>query len=164
MLGFSLKPKDGSGMRKRRHQQSFTRNHSLSIVCSVILLTWIVLYTRSNPNTHWGSFFGNAIADWTGVLVAVIATKYLYEKGSQESKRPPEGPLAPARRLLQQHSLSVFLVCTGIGWILLFSRMPAESKWGQVVGNIISEWTQQFGMVILTKKLIERHSAASAKS
>jgi len=25
----------------------------------------------SNPDTHWGSFFGNAIADWTGVVVMI---------------------------------------------------------------------------------------------
>ena len=35
------------------------------------------------------------------------------------------------------------------------------SKWGQVVGNIVSEWTQAFGLIILTKKLIERGSAES---
>jgi len=40
------------------------------------------LYFNADPNTHSGSFFGNAIADWTGVVVTVIATKYFYEIGS----------------------------------------------------------------------------------
>jgi hypothetical protein len=33
--------------------------------------------------------------------------------------------------------------------------METNGKWGQVVGNIVSEWTQIFGMVLLTKRLIE---------
>lgn len=150
-------------MRKRTRHPSFLRDHSLSIACSILLLTWVGMYNRSNPSTHWGAFFGNAIADWTGVLVTIIATKYFYEKGSSESKRPSSGSLVPLRRFLHQHSLSVFLVVTGIGWVLLFAHMQTQGKWGQVVGNIVSEWTQQFGMVILTKKLIERHSAESAR-
>jgi hypothetical protein len=36
--------------------------------------------------------------------------------------------------------------------------MDSEAKWGQVVGNIVSEWTQIFGLVLLTKRLIEPHS------
>ena len=39
--------------------------------------------------------------------------------------------------------------------------MNSESKWGQVVGNIVSEWTQVLGLVLLTKRLIERHSKES---
>jgi len=31
-----------------------------------------VLYVYSDPKTHLGSFFGNAIADWKGVLVTII--------------------------------------------------------------------------------------------
>ena len=52
----------------------------------------------------------------------------------------------------------MFLVITGIGWIALYTLMDSEAKWGQVVGNIVSEWTQIFGLVLLTKRLIERHS------
>jgi hypothetical protein len=33
--------------------------------------------------------------------------------------------------------------------------MDPESKWGQVVGNLVSEWTQMAGLVFLTKKLME---------
>jgi hypothetical protein len=145
--------------RTRKH--SFVRRHSLSIVSSAILLCWIVLYLPSNPDTHWGSFFGNAIADWTGLVVTVLATKFMYEKGSAESRKPPHRLLAPIWEKLQEHSLTIFLVITGAGWIVLFARSEPNSKWGQVVGNIVSEWTQIFGLVILTKKLIETHSKES---
>jgi len=42
-------------------------------------------------------------------------------------------------------------------------RMDSEAKWGQVVGNIVSEWTQIIGTVLLTKKLIEVKSKESKK-
>jgi hypothetical protein len=130
-------------------------------VSASILLLWIVLYTFSSPSTHIGSFFGNAIADWSGVVLMVIATKYLYEKGSSESKRAPKLALTPILQELRNHSLSIFLVITGIAWVLLYAAIDSESKWGQVVGNIVSEWVQMVGLVILTKRLIERHSKES---
>ena len=37
----------------------------------------------------------------------------------------------------------------------------AQGKWNQVVGNIVSEWTQIIGLVLLTKRLIERGSKES---
>jgi len=145
------------------HKQSFFRHHSLSIVSSLILLAWIALYSRSNPETHWGAFFGNAIADWTGLVVTVLATKYMYEIGSAESRKPPHALLAPVWEKVRDHSLSIFLLITGIGWVVLFARSQANSKWGQVVGNIVSEWTQIFGLVILTKELMETHSKESKR-
>ena len=30
-----------------------------------------------------------------------------------------------------------------------------NSKWGQVVGNLVSEWTQILGLVLMTKRLME---------
>ena len=93
----------------------------------------------------------------------VFATKYLYEKGSAESRRPPKNLLSPVWEGLRDHSLSIFLVITGIGWIALYASMDSETKWGQVVGNIVSEWTQIFGLVLLTKRLIERHSRESTR-
>jgi hypothetical protein len=33
--------------------------------------------------------------------------------------------------------------------------MNPDSKWGQVVGNIVLEWTQVLGLVLMTKRLIE---------
>jgi hypothetical protein len=141
--------------------KSFLHQHSLSIVAAVILLAWIVLYSRSNPSTHLGSFFGNAIADWTGLLVTVLSTKFLYEIGSAESRKPPNHWLGPFLRLLQNHSLTIFLAITGAAWVWLFAISDPSSKWGQVVGNIVSEWTQIFGMVLLTKRLLESHSKES---
>jgi hypothetical protein len=148
--------------RKRNPTRSFLHEHSLSIASIFILCLWIGLYIFSNPGTHFGSFFGNAIADWSGVVVTVLATKYLYEKGSAESRPcPKDHPLAPARRWLRDHSLSLFLLITGIGWVVWFSRLDPNAKWGQVVGNIVSEWTQIFGLLLLTKRMIERHSKES---
>jgi len=62
---------------------------------------------------------------------------------------------------LHEHSLTVFLLVTGMGWVILFSRVDPESKWGTVVSNIVSEWSQQIGLVVLTKKLIGRGSEES---
>ena len=115
----------------------------------------IALYCVSNPDTHLGSFFGNAIADWTGVLVTVVMTKHLYEKGSSESKQP-QGKMRPAVvEFLREHSLTIFLLVTGIAWVLAFRAMNPNSRWGQVVGNIVSEWTQILGLVLMTKRLME---------
>ena len=46
---------------------------------------------------------------------------------------------------------------------MLFIRMDPDAKWGQVVGNIVSEWTQIFGLVVLTKHMIETHSKESRR-
>ena len=150
-------------LEARGHKQSFVHEHSLSIASTSILVLWIVLYTVSSPTTHIGSFFGNAIADWSGVVVMVFATKYLYEKGSAESRRPPKNPLSPFLERLRNHSLSIFLLITGIGWVAFYASVDSEAKWGQVIGNIVSEWTQIFGLVLLTKRLIERHSKENAR-
>lgn len=150
-------------MDKRQTKSSFIREHSLSLAAAAILITWIVLYSVSSPSTHLGSFFGNAIADWTGVVVTVVATKFMYEKGSAESRKPPVRWLGPIRDFLRDHSLSIFLLITGAAWVVLYVAMDSESKWGQVVGNIVSEWTQIFGLVLLTKKLIEKHSKEGSR-
>ena len=148
--------------RGHRHHRFF-HHHSLSIASIGILGAWIVLYIVSDPSKHLGSFFGNAIADWSGVVVMMFATKYLYERGSAESRRPPRTLLSPTWDRLRDHSLSIFLIVTGVGWTVLYALMDSESKWGQVVGNIVSEWTQVLGLVILTKHLIERHSKESGR-
>jgi len=115
----------------------------------------IFLYRGADPSTHIGSFFGNAIADWTGVFVTIVLTKFLYEKGSAESKQPKGILPSKVMELLREHSLTIFLLITGIGWVVAFSAMDSESKWGQVVGNIVSEWTQILGLVLMTKRLME---------
>ena len=139
-------------MAKKR---SFLHQHSLSLSALGVVLLLIVLYSWANPQTHVGSFFGNAIADWTGVFVTIVITKFLYEKGSKESKQP-KGILADKLlETLREHSMTIFLIITGIGWVIAFGYMNPNSKWGQVVGNIVSEWTQILGLVLMTKKLIE---------
>jgi len=82
-------------------------------------------------------------------------TKFLYEKGSAESKQPKGILASKLMELLREHSLTIFLVITGIGWVAAFRAMDSESKWGQVVGNIVSEWTQILGLVLMTKRLME---------
>jgi hypothetical protein len=145
----------------RTGKRGFLQRHSLSIVAGSILVSWILLYRVFDPQSHWGSFFGNAIADWTGVLVMILATKHLYESGSEESKRPPGGILPNTLSVLRRHSLTIFLLVTGAGWILLFMRSDPTGKWGTVVSNIVSEWSQLLGLVLLTKKLREWHSKES---
>ena len=145
----------------KKNMKNFLREHSLSLTTALILIVWTILYVFSNPATHWGSFFGNAIADWSGVLTVVLATKYLYEKGSAESKIPPSQPGNRILAGLEDHSLTIFLLITGVAWVVLYEAMDANSRWGQVVGNIVSEWTQTLGMVLLTKRLLERGSKES---
>ena len=141
--------------------QTFFDRHGLTIVTGSILLLWIVLYSISDEKRHIGSFFGNAIADWSGVVVMVLATKHLYERGSIESKEPKTKSPNRALEILREHSLTVFLFVTGVGWVLLYAHSDSESKWGQVAGNIVSEWTQIIGLVLLTKKLVETGSKES---
>jgi len=124
-------------------------------------MLWLILYLNADPKSHTGSFFGNALADWTGLVVTVVATKWFFEKGSKESRQPSRRHRSSLLELLHEHSLTVFLVVTGIGWAILFSRLNPESKWGTVVSNIVSERSQQIGLVVLTKKLIERGSKES---
>lgn len=133
----------------------------MSLTAFGVVVLLIALYCRSNPNTHLGSFFGNAIADWTGVLVTVVMTKHLYEKGSSESKKPKGRLRSAVTEFLREHSLTLFLLITGIAWVVAFRAMDPSSRWGQVVGNIVSEWTQILGLVLMTKRLIEVGSKAT---
>ena len=150
-----------SKTRAPRRQVGFLRRHALSLAAIGILLSWVALYIYSDPKTHRGSFFGNAIADWMGVVVTVIATKYFYEVGSAESRQPDRRFRNRVIEFLRDHSLTIFLGLTGAGWTLLYLKMDSEGKWGQVVGNIVSEWTQLLGLVLLTKRLIEEKSKES---
>jgi len=142
-------------MKQSRKSESFLREHSLSLSALGVVILLIVLYRWSNPSTHLGSFFGNAIADWTGVFVTVVMTRFLYEKGSAQSKQPKGKVRSAILEFLREHSLTLVLVVTGIGWVVAFRAMDPESRWGQVVGNIVSEWTQILGLVLMTKRLIE---------
>src|SRR3977135_121134 len=142
-------------MKQSRDTKPFLHRHSLSLAALGVVFLLLVLYSLSNPATHLGSFFGNAIADWQGVFVTVVMTKHLYEKGSTESKRPKGKLRSAISELLREHSLTVFLLVTGVAWVVAFKAMDPNSKWGQVVGNIVSEWTQILGLVLMTKRLME---------
>lgn len=113
----------------------------------------------SDPKTHLGQFFGNAIADWSGSVAIILGTKFLLERGSKASRKT--GHKHGLADFLYAHSLLIFLFVTGVGWALLFWRSDTDSKWGQVYGNIFSEWIQMAGLVYLTKSLIERGSTES---
>jgi hypothetical protein len=132
------------------------KGHSLSIATGAILLIWLVLYIRSDPQKHPGNFFGNAIADWSGTLIMVLATKYLYEKGSKESKSPRPDNASPFPHFCRQHGLTIFLLITGTAWLIAYLNMDPNGRWGQVIGNLTSEWLQVLGLVIMTKYLGER--------
>ena len=142
---------------------SFWSRHGLSIVTAGILLLWTALYLGADPDTRWGAFFGNAIADWTGLLVTILATKWLREINSAESRKVKKPRLLPVNfhEFCHEHSLLIFLLVTGAGWVFAFMRMQPNEKWGQVVGNIVSEWTQVLGIVVLTKGLVEVGSKES---
>src|ERR1700693_2117681 len=142
-------------MKRRSSSKQFLHRHSLSLAALGVVVLLIALYCRSNPATHVGSFFGNAIADWTGVFITVVMTKHLYEKGSAGCKEPKGKAGSAAAEFLREHSLTLFLLVTGIAWVVAFRAMNPEGKWGQVVGNIVSEWTQILGLVLMTKRLIE---------
>jgi hypothetical protein len=137
-------------MSYARALPGFLREHSLSLIVSGILVFLFVMYRQSDPSTHLGSFFGNAIADWLGTLVFIVATKYFFEAGSAESRQPRRlyGQLG---RIATRHSLTIVLALTGLVWAAIYARSDVNSKAGQVIGNIVSEWTQLLGLVIITK-------------
>ena len=147
--------------RKQKQTRPWFVRHSLTIVAAALLLLWVAGYLALDPKSHLAAFCGNAIADWSGSLVIIVGTKYLYEVGSSESKPVRGRKPNPWIEFLREHSLLIFLVLTGTGWALLFWSMNPEGKWGQVVGNIVSEWTQILGLVLLTKRLMEVGSKQS---
>ena len=93
--------------RATKHRKGFIRTHGLSLAVGGILLMWLALYRQSDPETHIGAFYGNATADWLGTLVIVIATKYLYEIGSSESRPPHPSSRGPLARFLIDHGLTI---------------------------------------------------------
>ncbi len=142
-------------MKRRSSSKQFLHQHSLSLAALGVVVLVIVHYRMSDLSTHVGSFFGNAIADWTGVVITVVLTKHLYEKGSAESKQPKGKLASPTEEFLREQSLTLVLQGTGIAWVVAFGAMNPNSRWGQVVGNIVSEWTQILGLLLMTKRLIE---------
>jgi hypothetical protein len=147
----------------KKQNDSWLQRHSLSLVAITLLLVWIIGYRMFDEKTHLGSFFGNAIADWSGSVVIILGTKFFYEVGSAESRPVPGHKKNRWLDSLRRHSLLIFIAITGLGWLLLYLHMNPEDKWGQVVGNIVSEWLQMAGLVFLTKELAERGSKESRR-
>ena len=137
------------------------KKHSLGLAVGAILALWFVLYLRGDPSTHRGAFYGNALVDWLGSFMIVMTTKYFYERGSAESRQPHPRTRTRLVRFVIDHSLTIALVVTGAGWAALYSALDPVGKAEQVVGNIVSEWTQLFGLVIMTKYLREIGSKES---
>ena len=133
---------------RKRHKSPWFVRHSLTIVAGTLLIVWLAGYLWLDPKSHLSAFCGNAIADWSGSLVIILGTKFFYEIGSKES-RPVRGRSSNALwEFLREHSLLIVIGVTGIGWALLFLRMNPDSKWGQVVGNLLSEWGQMAGFCL----------------
>lgn len=143
---------------KRVRKRHFLKEHSLSLTVAALLTFFVVMYVVSDPTTHAGTFYGNAIADWLGVLVFVVATKYFFEIGSGESRTPSSHVHIRVGRFLIRHSLTIVLATTGFGWAVAFAHSEVNSKAGAVVGNILSDWTQVLGLVVITKYARERGS------
>jgi hypothetical protein len=140
-------------------ERRFFHKHSLSLIVGAILLFLLVMYIVSDASTHIGQFYGNAIADWLGTLVFIVATKYFIEIGSGESRKPRTKP-GQVMTFVMQHSLTIVLAVTGIVWAVIYARSDVDSKAGQVIGNIVSEWTQILGLVVITKYAREAGSKA----
>ncbi|MDQ6808352.1 MAG: hypothetical protein M3Z64_02840, partial [Verrucomicrobiota bacterium] len=62
------------------------RRHALSLVAGGLLMLWLIGYIYLDPKSRLSAFCGNAIADWSGSLVIILGTKFLYEVGSRESR------------------------------------------------------------------------------
>ena len=147
--------------RKQRARGNFIHRHSLSLTVAGIVALWLALYLRADDSTHMGAFYGNAVADWTGTLMLVIATKYLHEIGSAESRAPHPRNRGPVLRFLIDHSLTIGLLVTGAMWAAYYAHLDANGKTGEVVGNVVSEWTQVLGIVLITKYTRETGSKES---
>src|SRR3989475_12797145 len=128
--------------RRRRPGSGPLRHPSLGLTVAGILIIWLVLYVRGDPSTHLGAFYGNALADWLGTFVLVIATKFLYEIGSPESRTPHPTSRSAFLCFCVEHSLTIGLVVTGVMWAVFYARIDANGKTGQVGGDNVSERTQ----------------------
>ena len=116
--------------RTRLPKKKWLRQHSLSIVSVLLLVVWIIAYRLSDPTTHLGAFFGNAIADWSGSVVIILGTKFLYEVGSAESRPLKNRKSNRWLELLYEHSLLIFLAVTGIAWLVLYLRLNPGGQMG----------------------------------
>jgi hypothetical protein len=137
---------------------SFLAEHSLSLTLAALLIFLFTLYERLDESTHMGAFLGNAVGDWLGVLAFVVATKYFFEVGSGESRAPKRHFHQRTAEFLLEHSLTIVLLLTGAVWAIAYMRTDADSKTGQLLGNVVADWSQVLGLVLITKYARERGS------
>ena len=86
---------------------------------------------------------------WTAVLAAstlAAALGYVLLAGADPSVVAVIQSFAAGAILT-----GIVLVVTGFAWAVVYARMDPGGKVGQVVGNIVSEWTQILGLVVITK-------------
>jgi hypothetical protein len=65
------------------------------LVAIGLLIVWIIGYRLLDPKSHLGAFFGNAIADWSGSVVIILGTKFLYEVGWLRAEPSKEKSILP---------------------------------------------------------------------
>jgi hypothetical protein len=147
--------------RSNGERRSWLHEHSLTLVLAAMVGILLLLYRGADPATHIGAFYGNAAADWLGSFVVVFATKFWYERGSAESKSPAPEPHSRFR-FFHDHSLTIVVLFTWIFWIWWYVHIDPTGKTGQVVGNIVSEWSQLLSLVWFTKYLVEKGSKESS--
>jgi hypothetical protein len=82
----------------------------------------------------------------------------------RKSRQPHPRSRGAFARFVVDHSLTIALVATGIAWAVGYARMDPNGKAGEVVGNIVSEWTQVLGLVVMTKYTREIGSKESVTS
>ena len=63
------------------------------------------------------------------------ATKYFFETGSDESRKPAAHFHLRVARMLLNHSLTIVLRLTGIAWIVVYAHSEVNSTAGQVIGS-----------------------------
>jgi hypothetical protein len=70
----------------RKRGPDWLRDHSLTILLLITWTAWIAWYVRLDANGKTGQVVGNVVSEWGQVLGLIWFTKYLYERGSKESR------------------------------------------------------------------------------
>lgn len=141
-------------MKRNRRPKQFLQEHSLSLPTLGVVILWITLYRVSDPSTHPGSSSGchcgldRSVDDGCHDQAPI-------RKGIAR-EQAAEGQSTIACDGIPPRAFTNFVSCgDGRRLGICVQSMNPDSKWGQVVGNIVLEWTQVLGLVLMTKRLIE---------